>query len=740
MDVYEILKDLGNGSYGRTFLAVKQKLKCVIQVTKLQNNGLFCSYYGSKILNLQHNNVTMFHDSFITGSSFCIVSEYCSGGNLKDFICRQNGIFLPEGFILDCFVQLGLAINFLHEKNIVHRNINSRSVFFSHDGCVKLGNFKYAALLSKFNTLSESSINITNYASPELIQKKPYDMASDIWSLGCVLYEMTCLKHAFEDSNEASLMLKILSSPVEPIPNHYSNDLKALTSLMLEKKSNKRPLIKTLLMFSLLNKRVLKYAKEEEIQDLKIDIKGNVGKLSVLKTNILKSPLSKYSKSINSLHPVPNISKEKGKKEKENDSVETLNTLTSTKYSKENSYIFKESARRGRKKSENIKMNNSLSDSEALLPQRRNHLNSITTYRNSLESPLLCRPLGKYSKILSNNFTSNEDSITFPRIIPPVTNSYSQKFLKDIFSPLASFSYIPNVNKNNLKCFKDCMSTMSLHKMRKDLDVLSEISVERLFSFYFDLGTIENIFTGFKMAESIFDDIYKRKKIIPLSFWTEGKNEISEEINGLLSYSKGPYILPHYMSLFFNDHYHMFNEGASKSSDIFTELFMLVQNCLCCTCFNNLLMKPFFSYWFFKHKAVDVNRFDQNKYNNKYLNVDLLPKYLQSKVCFQQTSPRTFLKFLGKNFQNTRNFENQIFTTTKTILLPANITNIKFLEMKEKILESKNMKFSTTITIIPNGFKSTLSFPSNKFECFSLYLPFLKEVRISSEEMHISWC
>ncbi|KAB7496472.1 Serine/threonine-protein kinase Nek1 [Armadillidium nasatum] len=546
------------------------------------------------ILNLQHQNVTMFHDFFITGSSFCIVTEYCSGGNLKDFICRQNGIFLPEGFILDSFVQLGLAVNFLHEKSIVHRNINSRSVFFSHDGCVKLGNFKNAALL-------KSSINITNYASPELIQKKPYDIASDIWSLGCVLYEMTCLKHAFEDSNEALLMLKILSSPVEPIPNHYSNDLKALTSLMLEKKSNKRPLIKTLLMFSFLNKRVLKYAKEEEIQDLKIDSKGNVGKLPVLKTSMLNCPLSKYSKSINSLHLVPNISKEKVKKEKENDSVETLNTLTCIKYSKKNSYIFKESARRGRKKSGNIET------------------------KNSLESPLLCRPLDKYSKILSNNFTSNEDSITFPRIIPPVTNSYSKKFLKDIFSPLASFSYIPKVNKDKLKCFKDYMSTMSWHKMRKDLDVLSDISAER---------TIENIFTGFKMDESIFDDIYKRKKIIPESFWTEGKNEINEEINGLLSYSKGPNILPYDISLFTNDHYHMFNEGASKSSDIFKELFMLVRNCLCCTCLNSLLLKHFFSYEFFKHTAVDVNHFDQYKSNNKYLNVDLLYKYLQSKLGF----------------------------------------------------------------------------------------------------------
>jgi serine/threonine protein kinase len=74
-----------------------------------------------------------------------------------------------------------------------------------------------------------------------------YNEKSDIWALGCILYEMITFKHPFEANNPASLCIKILTTQYEPIPKEYSSEMKAILSLLLEKNYLKRPSISEIL-------------------------------------------------------------------------------------------------------------------------------------------------------------------------------------------------------------------------------------------------------------------------------------------------------------------------------------------------------------------------------------------------------------------------------------------------------------------------------------------------------------
>ena len=96
------------------------------------------------------------------------------------------------------------------------------------NGDIKIGDFGIARVLQHTYDCAQTAIGTPYYLSPEICQEKPYNQKSDIWSLGCILYEITTLNHAFDANNMKDLVLKILRGTYPPIANQYSDDLKSL--------------------------------------------------------------------------------------------------------------------------------------------------------------------------------------------------------------------------------------------------------------------------------------------------------------------------------------------------------------------------------------------------------------------------------------------------------------------------------------------------------------------------------
>lgn len=148
---------------------------------------------------------------------------------------------MPENQLLDWFVQMALAIKHIHDNKILHRDLKTQNIFMTQAGEIKIGDFGIARVLQH---TYDWAIGTPYYLSPEICQEQPYNQKSDVWSLGCILYEMVTLRHAFDSNSMKGLVLKILRGTYPEIPSHYSEDLKDLISEMLIKDPIKRPSIR----------------------------------------------------------------------------------------------------------------------------------------------------------------------------------------------------------------------------------------------------------------------------------------------------------------------------------------------------------------------------------------------------------------------------------------------------------------------------------------------------------------
>ncbi|CAI7901860.1 unnamed protein product, partial [Closterium sp. NIES-53] len=206
-------------------------------------------------------------EAFIDRSSraFCIVMEYCRKGELCQHLKKRSNMamMIPEDTILNWFVQLVLALEYLHHKNILHRDVKAENVFLRsrHDtplgnaATVQLGDFGISRMLEAHEAVARSFVGTPLYMSPELIRNEPYDHKSDIWALGCILYEMMCFTKPFPATSIRDLVLRVLKSNYRPPPHIYSPELCFLLTKMLSKDASRRPTAADILAFPLLRPR-----------------------------------------------------------------------------------------------------------------------------------------------------------------------------------------------------------------------------------------------------------------------------------------------------------------------------------------------------------------------------------------------------------------------------------------------------------------------------------------------------
>lgn len=273
MEKYVRLQKIGEGSFGKAILVKsaedgRQYVIKEINISRMSNKEREESRREVAVLaNMKHPNIVQYRESFEENGSLYIVMDYCEGGDLFKRINAQKGILFQEDQILDWFVQICLALKHVHDRKILHRDIKSQNIFLTKDGTIQLGDFGIARVLNSTVELARTCIGTPYYLSPEICENKPYNNKSDIWALGCVLYEMCTLKHAFEAGNMKNLVLKIISGSFPPVSLHYSFDLRCLLSQLFKRNPRDRPSVNSILEKGFIAKRIEKFLSPQLIAE-----------------------------------------------------------------------------------------------------------------------------------------------------------------------------------------------------------------------------------------------------------------------------------------------------------------------------------------------------------------------------------------------------------------------------------------------------------------------------------------
>eukprot|EP00277_Geminigera_cryophila_P016078 CAMPEP_0179435964 /NCGR_PEP_ID=MMETSP0799-20121207/19991_1 /TAXON_ID=46947 /ORGANISM="Geminigera cryophila, Strain CCMP2564" /LENGTH=404 /DNA_ID=CAMNT_0021215695 /DNA_START=477 /DNA_END=1688 /DNA_ORIENTATION=+ len=195
------------------------------------------------LASFEHPYVIRYYDSFLDDEILHIVMEWAEHGTLADRLKATGGDNLTEPEIWKWSLQIIVGLNHMHERKVLHRDLKSANVFVTAKGDAKIGDLGVSRALTTMQEMAHTVVGTPYYLSPELCEGRPYNVKSDVWALGCIMFEM-CSGGAmpFQASNQGALILKILSGKQAALPKgRYSDDLDDLVNRCLTKAWQRRP-------------------------------------------------------------------------------------------------------------------------------------------------------------------------------------------------------------------------------------------------------------------------------------------------------------------------------------------------------------------------------------------------------------------------------------------------------------------------------------------------------------------
>ncbi|PIC26844.1 hypothetical protein B9Z55_019295 [Caenorhabditis nigoni] len=236
-------KQIGEGSTGVVDAAFKISTKQIVAVKRMnlkkQQRRELLFNEVSILRQYQHPNIVRFFSSHLVDEELWVVMEFMEGGSLTDIVTSTR---MTEPQIATISRQVLGALDFLHARKVIHRDIKSDSILLKRDGTVKLTDFGFCGQLSEEVPRRRSLVGTPYWTAAEVIAREPYDTRADIWSFGVMLIEMVEGEPPFFNDQPFQAMKRIRDEPESRFSRHakVSHELTDLLSHCIVKDINQR--------------------------------------------------------------------------------------------------------------------------------------------------------------------------------------------------------------------------------------------------------------------------------------------------------------------------------------------------------------------------------------------------------------------------------------------------------------------------------------------------------------------
>ncbi|CAM8974301.1 unnamed protein product [Rhodiola kirilowii] len=235
---------IASGSYGDLFKGTYCSQEVAIKVLKpecldsdLQKEFAQEVYIMRKV---RHRNVVQFIGACTKPPTLCIVTEFMSGGSVYDYLHKQRGVFkLPT--LLKVAIDISKGMNYLHQNNIIHRDLKAPNLLMDENEVVKVADFGVARVKTQSGVMTAET-GTYRWMAPEVIEHKPYDHKADIFSFGIVLWELLTGKLPYEFLTPLQAAVGVVQKGLRPsIPKNTHPKLTELLERCWQQEPEQRP-------------------------------------------------------------------------------------------------------------------------------------------------------------------------------------------------------------------------------------------------------------------------------------------------------------------------------------------------------------------------------------------------------------------------------------------------------------------------------------------------------------------
>lgn len=276
LEDFKVHSIAGRGSFSTVYVATRRSDGNQFALKRVKLTGVESEQSKTKsvkeirvLQSLQHPNIIKCYEHFHTPEGLFIVLEWAVAGDLKRMLkrVRAKQSRFHERVIWNYFAQISCALAYMHEHRMIHRDIKPANVFIMPDGRIKLGDLGLSRALSQATVRAYSKVGTPLYMAPEVLQGAGHDFKSDIWSLGCLLYELAMLHSPFEVGCKTmkSLFTRILRAEYFPLSHTYSDIFHEVVASIFLIDPENRPTAQQIL--DVAQARVHYYEHGPEVQD-----------------------------------------------------------------------------------------------------------------------------------------------------------------------------------------------------------------------------------------------------------------------------------------------------------------------------------------------------------------------------------------------------------------------------------------------------------------------------------------